>query len=305
MRVLPSRLDTRADDYTANRAAMQGLLDEVRAQQALLHAGGGEKYVARHRERGKLLAARAHRAAARPRLRRSSSCRPLAGWGTDVPGRRRRGHRHRRRRGRRVRDHRQRPDRQGRRDQPADSVAQEACARWRSPAPNRLPLVNLIESGGADLPTQAEIFVPGGAVFRDLTRLSPRGHPDHRAGLRQLDRRRRLRARHVRLRRDGQSEAAKVFLGGPPLVKMATGEDADDETLGGAEMHARVAAWPTTSPPTSSTRSASAARSSRTSTGASSAPARDAPPTPPAYDPDELLGIASADVRRSRSTRAR
>ena len=35
-------------------------------------------------------------------------------------------------------------------------------------------------------------------------------------------------------------ERAKVFLGGPPLVKMATGEDADDESLGGAEMHART-----------------------------------------------------------------
>ena len=33
---------------------------------------------------------------------------------------------------------------------------------------------------------------------------------------------------------------AKVFLGGPPLVKMATGEDADDEELGGADMHARI-----------------------------------------------------------------
>ena len=35
-------------------------------------------------------------------------------------------------------------------------------------------------------------------------------------------------------------EQAKVFLGGPPLVKMATGEESDDESLGGAEMHARI-----------------------------------------------------------------
>ena len=48
-----------------------------------------------------------------------------------------------------------------------------------------------------------------------------------------------------------------MFLGGPPLVKMATGEESDDEELGGAEMHARSAGWPTTWPPTSSTRSAS------------------------------------------------
>ena len=77
-------------------------------------------------------------------------------------------------------------------------------------------------------------------MFRNLTRFSRRRHPDHRAGLRQLDRRRRLRPRHERLRRDGPRRRAKVFLGGPPLVKMATGEDSDDESLGGAEMHARV-----------------------------------------------------------------
>ena len=66
---------------------------------------------------------------------------------------------------------------------------------------NRLPLINLVESGGADLPTQAELFVPGGQIFRDLTQLSGARHPDDRARVRQLDRRRRVRARHVRLRR--------------------------------------------------------------------------------------------------------
>ncbi len=56
---------------------------------------------------------------------------------------------------------------------------------------------------------------------------------------------------------------AKVFLGGPPLVKMATGEDADDEELGGAAMHARCPGWPTTSPSTSATRSGWAGASCR------------------------------------------
>ena len=69
---------------------------------------------------------------------------------------------------------------------------------------NRLPLINLVESGGADLPTQKDIFIPGGQIFRDLTRLSAAGIPTIAARLRQLDGRRRLRARHERPRRDGR-----------------------------------------------------------------------------------------------------
>lgn len=42
---------------------------------------------------------------------------------------------------------------------------------------NRLPVISLVESGGADLPTQKEVFVPGGQMFRDLTRLSAAGIP--------------------------------------------------------------------------------------------------------------------------------
>jgi acetyl-CoA carboxylase carboxyltransferase component len=104
---------------------------------------------------------------------------------------------------------------------------------------NNLPSVNLVESGGADLPTQKEIFIPGGKLFRDLTRASAARNPtvalvfgNSTAG-----------GAYV----PGMSdyvvmvkEQAKVFLGGPPLVKMATGEESDDESLGGAEMHARI-----------------------------------------------------------------
>jgi acyl-CoA carboxylase subunit beta len=103
---------------------------------------------------------------------------------------------------------------------------------------NRLPLVNLVESGGADLPTQKEIFIPGGQIFRDLTAMSAAGLPtialvygNSTAG-----------GAYV----PGMSDyvvmiesRSKVFLAGPPLVKMATGEESDDESLGGASMHAR------------------------------------------------------------------
>ena len=84
---------------------------------------------------------------------------------------------------------------------------------------NRLPLVQLIESGGADLPHQAEIFVPGGATFRDLTAPVGRRHPDDHARVRHLDRRRRLRPGHERLRRDD-----RPALEGVPR-RPAAGED--------------------------------------------------------------------------------
>ena len=101
---------------------------------------------------------------------------------------------------------------------------------------NRLPMVNLVESGGADLPTQAENIHPGGRSFRNLTQLSAARIPtvavvfgNATAG-----------GAYV----PGMSDytvfvanQAKVFLAGPPLVKMATGEESDDETLGGAVMH--------------------------------------------------------------------
>src|SRR5690606_25583738 len=91
----------------------------------------------------------------------------------------------------------------------------------------------------ADLPSQKEIFIPGGKLFRDLTRASKRRQPtialvfgNSTAG-----------GAYVPGMSDYTvfvKEQAKVFLGGPPLVKMATGEESDDESLGGAEMHARI-----------------------------------------------------------------
>jgi acetyl-CoA carboxylase carboxyltransferase component len=95
-------------------------------------------------------------------------------------------------------------------------------------------------------------------------------------------------------------DRSKVFLAGPPLVKMATGEEADDESLGGAEMHARVSGLATTSPSTNSTPSASAGASSPAQL------ANRAPPAPSsAHSPTRRAARHRPADLRIRSTPAR
>jgi acetyl-CoA carboxylase carboxyltransferase component len=213
------------------------MLDKIAAldaEHAKAVEGGGQKYVDRHHKRGKLLA--------RERIEllvdegsAFLELSPLAGWGSDykvgasvvtgigvIEG------------------------------VECMVIANDATVRGGASNPwtvkklfraaqiareNRLPTVNLVESGGADLPSQKEIFIPGGDLFRGLTKASAAKTPtialvfgNSTAG-----------GAYV----PGMSdyvvmvkEQAKVFLGGPPLVKMATGEESDDESLGGAEMHA-------------------------------------------------------------------
>src|SRR6185436_371762 len=104
---------------------------------------------------------------------------------------------------------------------------------------NKLPLIYLVESGGANLLYQSEIFVPGGRGFANQARMSAMGipqvtvvHGSSTAGGAYLPG---LSDYVIMVRNQ-----AKVFLAGPPLLKAATGEVATDEELGGAEMHATV-----------------------------------------------------------------
>ncbi len=105
---------------------------------------------------------------------------------------------------------------------------------------NKLPFVQLVESGGANLLTyRVDRFINGGGLFYNLARLSAAGlpviavvHGSSTAGGAYLPG---LSDYVVMVR-----GRAKAFLAGPPLLKAATGEIATDEDLGGAEMHARV-----------------------------------------------------------------
>ena len=105
---------------------------------------------------------------------------------------------------------------------------------------NKLPVVTLTESGGANLNYAAEIFVEGARGFANQARISAMGIPQvtvvhgsstaggaYQPGL----------SDYVVVVRG----KAKMFLAGPPLLKAATGEIASDEELGGAELHAQVA----------------------------------------------------------------
>lgn len=298
--VIRTHVDHRDPQYLANREAMLAALAEIDSLTAGVIGGGGAedaeksaRTVARHRKRNKLL----------PRERIQLLIDPqspflelsaLAGWGSDDPlG------------GGMVtgigwvngvecvvlaNDPTVRGGSQG------PTSGRKGMRAMELARVNRLPLINLTESGGADLPKQAEIFVPGGAGFKNLTQLSAAGVPvitlvfgSSTAG-----------GAYVPGMSDYvvmQKEAAKVFLGGPPLVKMAIDEDADEESLGGADMHARtsgLADYLAVDEP-------DALRIGRDIVGhlnwqkAGPGPTRAA--KPPIYDPDELLGIASADIR--------
>ena len=104
---------------------------------------------------------------------------------------------------------------------------------------NKLPLIALVESGGANLMYQAEIFVDGGRTFANQARLSAAGipqiavvHGSSTAGGAYLP----GLSDYVVLVKGRSS----IYLAGPPLVKAAIGEDADDESLGGARLHAEI-----------------------------------------------------------------
>lgn len=161
---------------------------------------------------------------------------------------------------------------------------------------NGLPTISLTESAGADLPQQAKIFVPGGENFRNITRASKARQPticlvfgSSTAGGAYIP---------------GMSdyvvmveEAARVYLAGPPLVKMATNEDADEESLGGAAMHAKISGVADYL----ATDERDAIRIGReivaTLNWRKQGPEPIYDPDPPLYDPEDLLGIASPDVR--------
>ena len=293
MGVLHSTVDPGSDVYRANREGLLALLAAHEEQVELARRGGGERYTERHRQRGKL--------GARERIERLLDqdapfleLSPLAAWGTPfnvggsivtgigvVSG------------------------------VECVIIAQDPTVRGGTMNPNtlkknlraleiarvnRLPVINLVESGGADLTTQADLFIPGGQIFRDLTQLSALRIPtialvfgNSTAG-----------GAYVPGMCDYAvlvEQRAKVFLGGPPLVKMATGEESDDEELGGASMHSRISGLSDYL----AVDELDCIRIGRQIVADLNwrklGPGPSRPPDEPVYDAEDLLGIASVDLR--------
>ncbi|KPH18403.1 MULTISPECIES: acyl-CoA carboxylase subunit beta [Rhodococcus] len=293
MSVIRSTLDTNSEVYKTATSTMNTKLAEIEVEHAKALAGGGEKYTERHHKRGKLLA----RERIELLLDQDSPflelC-PLAAWGSDFPV-------------------------------GASTVvgigvvegveclivANDPTVRGGTSNPwtlrkgfrvndiamqNRLPVISLVESGGADLPTQKEVFIPGGRMFRDLTQLSAAGIPtialvfgNSTAGGAYIP----GMSDHVVMIK----ERSKVFLAGPPLVKMATGEESDDEALGGAEMHARKSGladyFAADEQDAIRIGRSIVKRLNWTKKG----PAPRAEIIEPLEDPEELLGIVPADLK--------
>lgn len=160
---------------------------------------------------------------------------------------------------------------------------------------NKLPYIQLVENAGANLTLQAEMFVEGGRMFANLSRMSALGLPTvtvvHGAstagGAYQVG----LSDYVIMVR--GRS---KVFLAGPPLLKAATGEIANDEDLGGAELHCQV----TGVGDYLAESDADALRQAREVVGKlrwDRVPPRSRFAAP-RYDAEDLLGIVSTDYRK-------
>ena len=291
MTVLRSGFDAGGAASTLNREAMAERLEELEALLATARGGGGPKYVERHRTRGKLLI----RERIELLLDRDSpflELQPFIAHGTDyhvggsivtgigvVEG---------------VECVINGNDSTIRGGTNNPYTLRKALRAQEIAERNRLPLINLVESGGADLPTQADQFVPGGAMFRNLTRLSSLGIPTlalvfgsstaggaYVPGL----------CDHTVFVRD----RARVFLGGPPLVKMATGEEADAEELGGAEMHSRTSGLSDYLAADEHDALRLGRDIVRRLNWRKHGPGPTEPADAPLHDPEELLGVMSAD----------
>jgi 3-methylcrotonyl-CoA carboxylase beta subunit len=238
---LQTHLDPTSDDFRRNSAALQSLVDELNQRVATARMGGGPKYVARHKEQGKLPPRERIAALLDPEtpfLELSplaangmyNDGAPAAGIITGIG---------------RI---------QGRE---CLIIANDATVKGGTYFPmtvkkhlraqevalqNHLPCVYLVDSGGAFLPLQAEVFPDRehfGRIFYNQAVMSAQEIPQIAAVMGSCT----AGGAYVPAMSDEAvivKNTGTIFLGGPPLVKAATGEEVTAEELGGADVHTRI-----------------------------------------------------------------
>jgi acetyl-CoA carboxylase carboxyltransferase component len=303
--VLTSQIERGSDEFTRRRERMAALVADLRERTAQIAAGGGAKAVERHRSRGKLTA--------RERIDRLLDpdtafleLNALAAWdlydgeapsagivtGIGVV--------------------------EGRE---CVIVANDATVKGGSYFPltvkkhlraqevaaqNRLPCLYLVDSGGAFLPLQADVFPDRdhfGRIFFNQAQMSARGIPQIAAVMGSCT----AGGAYVPAMSDETiivRGTGTIFIGGPPLVKAATGQDVTAEELGGADVHARrsgVADYYATSDEHALALARGIVRNLHGRPP--DAPWDVAQPDPPALDPAELYGLIPEDFRQQTDAR--
>jgi acetyl-CoA carboxylase carboxyltransferase component len=299
MAVIKSHIDKNSEQYRSNHDQMVGLVSELGERLDVVRQGGGSDAIARHRSRGKLLAReRVERLLdpATPFLEFSalaawdmySNEAPSAGMITGVG----------------VVN-----------GQECLIIANDATVKGGTYYPitvkkhlraqeiaeeNHLPCIYLVDSGGAFLPLQAEVFPDKehfGRIFYNQANMSAKGIPQVAVVMGSCT----AGGAYVPAMSD-ETVIVKgngtIFLGGPPLVKAATGEEVTAEELGGAEVHTRISGVAD-----HFANDDEHALAITRDIVANLFQSRDYPwevttPEPTAYDPAELYGIIEPDSRR-------
>ncbi|MDX6427619.1 MAG: 3-methylcrotonyl-CoA carboxylase beta subunit, partial [Gaiellaceae bacterium] len=302
--LLQSRVE-HTDDFTRRRARLEALLEDLRARTAQVAAGGGEQAVERHRSRGKLLA--------RERIDRLIDpgtafleLNALAAWelydgqapGAGIVT------------GIGVVEGRE-----------CVIVANDATVKGGSYFPltvkkhlraqevaeqNALPCLYLVDSGGAFLPLQADVFPDRehfGRIFYNQARMSAQGIPQIAVVMGSCT----AGGAYVPAMSDETVIVAgtgTIFIGGPPLVKAATGQDVTAEELGGADVHTRQSGV-ADHYATSDEHALAIARRiiANAQTRKPELPWTRATPEPPAVDPSDLYGLIPDDHRTQMDAR--
>jgi acetyl-CoA carboxylase carboxyltransferase component len=301
---LHSHIDTTSAEFLANRERMQALVAEHRARFEQVRLGGGPKYLARHREQGKMPVRERIEALVDPGSA-FLELSPLAAWEMydgDAPsagivtgiGRVS---------GRDVL-----------------IVANDATVKGGTYYPltvkkhlraqevalyNHLPCVYLVDSGGAFLPMQADVFPDRehfGRIFFNQARMSAERIPQIAVVMGSCT----AGGAYVPAMSDETiivKGTGTIFLGGPPLVKAATGEEVTAEDLGGADVHTRLSGVADYLAEDDSDALQRARVILSTLNTRKHLPEDMTTPEDPAYDPAELYGVVNLDLRKAYDVR--